>query len=139
MLDFETGPVCHGPNRAGHTGPATGPERMEALITLAEQYLAIDNDQRETWQRLTTTVRDCVEAMQIAWVELDSTESRAEDRTIARFDRLADVADVVSAAVRRLRPALEALYATLDAAQREALDSLIDEVIGRSSVARAWQ
>jgi hypothetical protein len=73
--------------------------------------------------------------MQIAWVELD----RSDDGTIARFDRLADVADVVSAAVRRLRPALEALYRTLDAAQRKALDGVIDELIGRSTAARAWQ
>ena len=135
MLDLETHLGCRGSSRRDRAAPPTGPERMEALIAFAEQYLAIDNDQRQVWERLTTTVRDCVEALQIAWVELD----RADDRTIARFDRLADVADVFSAAARRLRPALEALYGTLDAAQREALDGLIDEVIGRSSAARAWQ
>lgn len=135
MLDLESHLGCRGSSRRDRAAPPTGPERMEALIALAEQYLAIDNDQRQVWERLTTTVRDCVEALQIAWVELD----RADDRTIARFDRLADVADVFSAAARRLRPALEALYGTLDAAQREALDGLIDEVIGRSSAARAWQ
>ena len=135
MLDLESHLGCRGSSRRDRAAPPTGPERMEALIALAEQYLAIDNDQRNVWERLTTTVRDCVEALQIAWVELD----RADDRTIARFDRLADVADVFSAAARRLRPALEALYGTLDAAQREAFDGLIDEVIGRSSAARAWQ
>jgi len=135
MLDLESHLGCRGSSRRDRAAPPTGPERMEALIALAEQYLAIDNDQRNVWERLTTTVRDCVEALQIAWVELD----RADDRTIARFDRLADVADVFSAAARRLRPALEAFYGTLDAAQREAFDGLIDEVIGRSSAARAWQ
>jgi hypothetical protein len=135
MLDFETGAGCHGHDRRSRAVPPTGPERIEALITLAEQYLAIDGDQREPWEQLTGTVRDCLEAMQIVWVELD----RSDDGTIGRFDRLADVADVVSAAVRRLRPALEALYLTLDAAQREALDGVIDELIGRSTAARAWQ
>jgi len=138
MLDFEAGPRCHERDRHSRTAPPTGPERIEALIILAEQYLAIDNDQRPAWEQLTGTVRDCVEAMQIAWIELD----RADDRTIARFDRLADFADVVSAAVRRLRPALEALTRTLDTGQRAALDGLIDEAIGRTqttAAARAWQ
>jgi hypothetical protein len=135
MLDLEPGFGCHGHDRRSRATPPTGPERIEALIALAERYLAIDGDQHEPWEYLTGTVHDCVEAMQIAWVELD----RSDDGTIARFDRLADVADVVSAAVRRLRPALEALYRTLDAAQREALDGLIEEVIGRSPAARAWQ
>ena len=133
--DRQTEPNCGAHDRRSRAAPPVGPERIDALIALAEQYLAIDNDQRAAWQQLTGTVRDCVEAMQIAWVELD----RADDPAIARFDRLADVADVVSAAVRRLRPALQALYRTLDTGQRAALDGLIVEVIGRSTAARAWQ
>jgi hypothetical protein len=134
-LEQQTGPGCSGQNRRSRAVPPVGPERTEALIALVEQYLAIDNDQREAWERVTETVRDSVEAMQIAWAELE----RCDDRAVIRFDRLADVADVVSAAVRRLRPSLEALNRTLDAGQRAALDGLIDKLIGDSPVARAWQ
>jgi ABC-type transporter Mla subunit MlaD len=134
-LDHQTGPGCGGHDRRSRAVPPVGPERIEAMIALAEQYLAIDNDQRQPWEQLTGTLHDCVEAMQIAWAGLE----RSDDRAFARFDRLGDVADVVSAAVRRLRPDLEALYGTLDAGQRTALDRLIDKAIGAGPVARAWQ
>jgi len=137
MLDYEAGPGSDGHDRRGGAASPAGPGRTEALIALVERHLAIDGGQREAWAELAGTMRDCVEAMRIAWAGLE----RSDGRGIARFDRLADVADVVSAAARRLRPALEALYPTLDAAQRQALDRLIDELIGRGppAAARAWQ
>ncbi|MGI9386511.1 MAG: Spy/CpxP family protein refolding chaperone [Methyloligellaceae bacterium] len=133
MLSFETEPRNGRRDRGTRGAPPPGLDRMEDLITRVERHLGITAEQRQPWELLTEAIRDSVEAMRIACAAVDCSE----DHAIARFDRLADLADVVSAAVRRMRPALEGLYGTLDAAQCKALDELIAGRSPRS--ARAWQ
>ena len=48
-----------------------------------------------------------------------------EPGALQRFARFEVVADAASAALRRIRPALESLYRTLDEAQRKAFDELL--------------
>jgi hypothetical protein len=133
MLDFETEPRCGWRDRGSHGAPPPGPERIEDLIARVERHLRIGTQQSAAWERLTETIRDSAEAMRIARAAVE----RTEDPALARFDRLADVADVISATVRRVRPALEGLYRTLEPSQRKALDELIAGRALRS--AHTWQ
>ena len=121
MLGFETEPRCGWRDRGYRGAPPPAPDHIELLVARVERHLGISAAQREAWERLTETVRDSVEALEIARAGLDCSEENA----LTRFDRLGDIACVVSAAVRRVRPALEDLYRTLDARQRKALDELI--------------
>lgn len=121
MLAFETEPRCGWRSRGTRGAPPPGPKWIEDLIARVERYLHISTEQTDAWERLTETIRDSAEAMRIARAAVEGTE----DRALARYDRLADVADVVSATVRRMRPAVEGLYRTLDTTQRKALDELI--------------
>ncbi len=93
----------------------------EDMITFVEQQLGITAAQREAWERFTETVRDSADAMRIARGAVDDGGPGA----LQRFARFEVVADAASAALRRIRPALEGLYRTLDEAQRKAFDELI--------------
>ena len=97
------------------------PQRTEDMIAFVEQQLGITAAQREAWDRFTETVRDSADAMQIARGAVDDGEPGA----LQRFARFEVVADAASAALRRIRPALESLYRTLDEAQRKAFDELL--------------
>ncbi len=97
------------------------PQRTEDMIVFVEQHLGITAAQREAWERFTETVRDSADAMQIARGAVDDGEPGA----LQRFARFEVVADAASAALRRIRPALEGLYRTLDEAQRMAFDELL--------------
>ncbi|MDH3233683.1 MAG: Spy/CpxP family protein refolding chaperone [Alphaproteobacteria bacterium] len=133
MLGFETEPRCGRRSRGTRGAPPPGPKRIEHLIARVERHLHIGTEQRDAWERLTETIRDSAEAMRIACAAVE----RTEDRAFARYDRLADLADVVSATARRVRPALEGLYRTLDTTQRKALDELIAGRSPRST--HVWQ
>jgi len=130
MLGFETEPRCG--RRGGGTGaaPPPAPDHIERLVARVDRHLGITGAQREVWERLTEAVRDSVEALQLARAGLDGSQENA----LTRFDHLGDIACVVSAAVRRIRPALEDLYRTLDARQRKALD----ELIAGARAAQSW-
>lgn len=121
MLGFETEPRRGWRSRGTRGAPPPGPQRIEDLIARVERHLHIRTEQSDAWEQLTETIRDSAEAMRIACASVE----RTEDHALSRYDRLADVADVVSATVRRVRPALESLYRTLDTTQRKALDELI--------------
>jgi len=133
MLGFETASRCEWASRETGGAPPPSTERIEDLIARVERHLRIGTEQSAAWEGLTETIRDSAEAMRIARAAVE----RSEDHALARFDRLADVADVVSAMVRRVRPALEGLYRTLEPSQRMALDELIAGRAPRS--ARTWQ
>jgi hypothetical protein len=119
--------VHHGMHRGWWRGrrggelPPPDPRRIEAMLAAIEQHLGITAAQRPAWDRLTEVVRDSAEALQIA----RGMASDAEDGTLARFTGIEIVTDVAAGALRRIRPALESLYCTLDAAQRQTLDTLI--------------
>ena len=99
---------------------STDPRRTEDMIAFVEQHLGITAAQREAWEQFTETVRDSADAMQIARGAVDVGAPGA----LQRFARFEVVADAASAALRRIRPALESLYQTLDEAQRNAFDDL---------------
>ena len=98
---------------------STDPRRTEDMIAFVEQHLGITTAQREAWEQFTETVRDSADAMQIARGAVDGAPG-----ALQRFARFEVVADAASAALRRIRPALEGLYRTLDEAQRRAFDEL---------------
>ncbi len=97
------------------------PRRTEDMIAFVEQHLGITAEQREVWERLTETVRDSAEAMQIARGVVDKEAPGA----LQRFDGFEAAAEVASAALRRIRPALQSFHETLDAGQRKTLDDLM--------------
>lgn len=97
------------------------PQRTEDMIAFVEQHLGITAEQREAWERLTEAVRDSAEVIQTARAAIHE----AEEPALARLARFEVIADVASAALRRIRPALEVLYRTLDEAQRQAFDELM--------------
>lgn len=97
------------------------PERTEDMIAFVERQLGITPAQREAWERFTETVRDSADALRTARGEIQGSEAGA----LQRFARFEVVAEAAAAALRRMRPALENLYNTLDAAQRRVLDDLI--------------
>jgi hypothetical protein len=105
--------------RRGDTS-APDPQQTEDMIAFVEQHLGITATQREAWEQFTETVRDSADAMQIARGAVDDGAPGA----LQRFARFEVVADAASAALRRIRPALEGLYRTLDKAQRNAFDDL---------------
>ncbi len=115
----------HHGSRRGRRRPddaeSPDPQRTEDMIAFVEQQLGITAAQREAWERFTETVRDSADAMQIARGAVDDGEPGA----LQRFTRFEVVADAASAALRRIRPALESLYRTLDEAQRKAFDELL--------------
>jgi len=113
----------HGAERGRHRRdhPASlDPQRAEEMIAFVEQHLGITAAQREAWERFSETVRDSADAMRIARGAVDDGAPGA----LQRFTRFEVVADAASAALRRIRPALESLYRTLDEAQRRAFDEL---------------
>lgn len=113
----------HGSKRGRHErdDPASlDPRRAEEMIAYVERHLGITAAQREAWERFTETVRDSADAMRIARGAVDDGTPGA----LQRFTRFEVVADAASAALRRIRPALENLYRTLDEAQRRAFDEL---------------
>lgn len=97
------------------------PRRTEDMIAFVEHQLGITAEQREAWERFTETVRDSADVMQTARTAVHEGEPGA----LQRFARFEVVADAASAALRRIRPALDGLYRTLDDVQRKALDELI--------------
>ncbi len=97
------------------------PRRTEDMIAFVEQHLGITAEQREAWERFTETVRDSADVMQTA----RSAVHEGEPGALQRFARFEVVADAASAALRRIRPALDGLYRALDDAQRKALDEVI--------------
>ncbi len=97
------------------------PRRTEDMIAFVERHLGITAEQREAWEKLTETVRDSTDAMQTARGVVDD----GEPGLLQRFAGFEVVAETASAALRRIRPALEGLYRTLDTAQRQALDELV--------------
>ncbi len=97
------------------------PRRTEDMIAFVEQHLGITAEQREAWERFTETVRDSADVMQTARGAVHEGEPGA----LQRFARFEVVADAASAALRRIRPALDGLYRTHDDVQRTALDELI--------------
>ena len=97
------------------------PRRTEDMIALVEQQLGITAEQREAWERLTETVRDSAEAMQTVRGVVDEGAPGA----LQRFAGFEAAAEIASAALRRIRPALQGLYETLDAGQRTTLDDLM--------------
>ncbi len=107
--------------RQGDDAASPDPRRTEDMIAYVEQQLGITAAQREAWERFTETVRDSADAMQIARGAVDDGKPGA----LQRFARFEVVADAASAALRRIRPALESLYRTLDEAQRTAFDELL--------------
>ena len=96
-------------------------QSAEDFIAYVERHLGVTAEQREAWERLAETVRDSAEVMEIAYAAVDKTEGRALDRLAS----LLVVAEVATAAFRRIRPPLEGFYATLDEPQRQALDELV--------------
>ena len=91
------------------------------MIAFVEHQLGITAEQREAWERFTETVRDSADVMQTA----RNAVHEGEPGALQRFARFEVVADAASAALRRIRPALDGLYRTLDDVQRKALDELI--------------
>ncbi len=114
----------HGPRRNRRRRDETAspdPRQTEDMIAFVEQHLGITAAQREAWEVFTETVRDSADALRIARGAVDDGEPGA----LQRFARFEVVADAASAALRRIRPALEGLYRTLDEAQRRVFDELI--------------
>ncbi len=114
---------CRSKHQGSRRGDAArpGPRRTEDTIAFVEQHLGITAGQREAWENLTETMRDSAEAMHIARGAVDQGAPGA----LQRFAGFETVAETASAAFRRIRPALEGLYRSLDVAQRRALDELI--------------
>ena len=115
----------HHGNRRGRRGrggaESLDPQRTEDMIAFVEQHRGITAAQREAWERFTETVRDSADALRIARGAVDD----GEPGELQRFARFEVVADAASAALWRIRPALESLYRTLDETQRKASDELI--------------
>ena len=113
--------------RKNHNGSRRGettrpdPQRTEDMIAFVEQHLGITAEQREAWERFTETVRDSADVMQTA----RNAVHEGKPGALQRFARFEAVADAASAALRRIRPALDGLHRTLDDVQRKALDELI--------------
>jgi hypothetical protein len=97
------------------------PQRTDDAIAFAEHTLGITAGQRAEWDRLIEAVRDSADAMHTARRAVDEAAPGA----LQRFAGFETVADTASAALRRIRPALEGLYEALDDAQRKALDEII--------------
>ncbi len=100
---------------------ASSPQRTEDTIAFVERTLGITAEQRAEWDRLIEAVRDSADAMHIARRAVDEAAPGA----LRRFAGFETVTDTASAALRRIRPALEGLYGALDDAQRKALDEMI--------------
>jgi hypothetical protein len=96
-------------------------QRTEEVIAAVERRLGITAFQRDAWEALAETARDCAEAAQTARAMM--RESPAE--ALTRFDGAELMVQVMSAALRRLRPKFEALYETLDGAQRRRLYEIL--------------
>ena len=103
-------------------------ERTEEKIGFVERLLGITDRQRDAWERLADAMRDSAEVMAIARTAVHETEPN----TMVRLARIEDVADVAAAAFRRVRPALEGLYTTLDDTQCRKLDALVTHGSARS-------
>ncbi len=110
----------HG-GRGGSREAPPDAQRTEDTIALVERALGITAEQRAEWDRLTEAVRDSADALHTA----RRVANEAAPGALQRFAGFETVADTASAAVRRIRPALEGLYGALDDAQRKALDEMI--------------
>jgi hypothetical protein len=110
----------HGRSRRDDAG-ATDPQRTEDIIAYVESHLGITDAQRQAWNDLADAVRDSSDALKTARGAVDDG-SRGALQRFAGFETLTETA---SAAVRRLRPPLEALYRVLDEGQRRLLDDLV--------------
>jgi hypothetical protein len=99
---------------------ALDPWRAEEMIAFVEGHLGITAAQRQAWERFAETLRDSVDAMRTA----RSVARNAEPGALARFSGFETITETASAALRRIRPALESLYDALDGAQRRSFDDL---------------
>ena len=111
----------HG-GRGGHFCRASHGKRMERLITFVEGLSDFTPDQQDAWQDLTEALRGGRQQMREACDELRQADGprHAPDKLARMETMLTMKLDVL----KKVRPAFEAFYATLDERKREALDTL---------------
>ena len=109
-------------HRRTRTRPTSGDAaRTEEAMAYLEGRLGLTAEQRRAWRELAEAIRDSADAMQTAHDAIDDVEGSA----LARITNFEVVAEVTTAALRRIRPALERLYVSLDETQRRTLDGWI--------------
>lgn len=95
-------------------------EKLEHAFSFVEGMMTFDEPQAAAWAGLTDAIRDGNRDMDAACAGIDGP---AETST----EQLAEVELALEtglSAVRKIRPAYDGFYATLNEKQREALDSL---------------
>jgi hypothetical protein len=117
---------AHGWHRGGH-GPGfarlcgeEGEERLNKLVRAVEGFVKFTPEQTAAWNDVVATLR-------ATRADLEKTcgELLAETGTLtapAKLDRAERMMELGLEAMRRLRPAVEALYATLSDEQKKIVD-----------------
>jgi hypothetical protein len=123
LASMEQGWGRHGQGGHGrHFCGAMHGKRMERMITFVEGFSDFTPEQQAAWEGLTETLQDSRAQMRETCEDLREADgprhapeklARMEAMLTARLD-----------ALRKVRPAFEAFYETLDERKREALDTL---------------
>lgn len=102
--------------------------RLAEMIELTERIIAITPVQRDAWDSLVAALESGADAVRRASQGVDG-----EDSAPARLARLEISFTAGLEALRRLTPALDALYDRLDDRQRQVLDLLATPADHRGS------
>jgi hypothetical protein len=118
----------HG-GRGGHGGicrlcsPSRG-EKLENAIGFAEAFFSFNAEQKTAWDGLTAALRDSSATIGEKCEALKSGE-RPKSAT-ARLERVETMLTAGLDVVKKVRPAFDGFYATLNDDQKAALDKLIE-------------
>ncbi len=98
-------------------------QKIEAAVGFVEGFVGFDANQQAAWNELSAALRD---ASQSVGKACDRLQSAGDDATAPqKFARIELMIETGLATVKRIRPAFDALYATLDDKQKKALDGLM--------------
>ncbi len=111
----------HG-GRGGHACATSRGEHLERMIIFVEGFADFTPDQQGAWQDLTEALRGGRQQMREVCDELRQADGprHAPDKLARMETMLTMKLDVL----KKVRPAFEAFYGTLDERKREALDTL---------------
>lgn len=118
--------AAFGPHRGAR--PPMGPcaparaEHIESVIGVVEQFAELTPPQRTAWEELKAKIKAGNARFDEACTAMRAGDPATPAERMAGIERMLEAG---LAAVREIRPAFDAFHATLDEAQRAALDRLL--------------